>query len=527
MVSSVSALLTSGQITSLIQQASAAFQAPAGVLQAQEQPIQTQISALGKVQSALSGLQSALAGLGNLQTLSQRSVATSPTGIVQATVTNEAAVGTYSLTGIHLAAAESLISSGSSSSSGSLGSGSIAIEVGSGSTATVNISSGSSSLAGIAAAIDQANTGVRASVLFDGSAYHLVLTGDATGSANAFTVTGSGALVGLSYHAGASGLAIAQVAANASFSLNGVTITSGSNAISGVIPGLTLTVAGSGSATVTVSQSTDALDSAAQSLVQALNSTLQTISQFSSFSSVSGAGPLLGNVGLQILRTDLLGAITTPAGGSGSPFTSLSAVGFTVTSGGTVTLDNATFQSAAQSNYAAVAALLGKAGVATNPNVTVQNAGSVPVGSYAVDVIANTGGTLTGTINGEAASGTGGLLIVNDGGSLQGLTLQISPGVTGALGDVTISQGLFGGLSSIVNAALTSGSGSVTGEITSLNSSIASMNQQIATLQQEARQETQALTAQFSVAQATLSQLSTVSNFLSTYFNLPSGGSGG
>jgi len=66
---------------------------------------------------------------------------------------------------------------------------------------------------------------------------------------------------------------------------------------------------------------------------------------------------------------------------------------------------------------------------------------------------------------------------------------------------------------------LASGSGSVTGEIGSLNNTIASMNQQIAALQQQAQQETALLTQQFSRAQATLEQLSTVSNFLNTFFS--------
>jgi 3-hydroxyisobutyrate dehydrogenase-like beta-hydroxyacid dehydrogenase len=49
------------------------------------------------------------------------------------------------------------------------------------------------------------------------------------------------------------------------------------------------------------------------------------------------------------------------------------------------------------------------------------------------------------------------------------------------------------------------------------------MNKQIAALQQEALQETLALTQQYGVAQATLSQLTTVSDFLSTYFKQTSG----
>ena len=83
--------------------------------------------------------------------------------------------------------------------------------------------------------IDQANTGVTASVLFDGTTYLLRLVlhkpmASGSGAANAFTVSGTGGLAGLSYSTTVSGggLALTQSAANAGFSLNGITITSGS-----------------------------------------------------------------------------------------------------------------------------------------------------------------------------------------------------------------------------------------------------------------------------------------------------------
>src|SRR5262249_32696626 len=108
----ISSALSSSQIQSLIQQASTALQTPATTLQAQEKPIQAQVSALGNVQNALSSLQSALASIADLSSVSQRSVSASPSGAVQASVTNNAAIGTYSLSSIHLAQNEQLASSG-------------------------------------------------------------------------------------------------------------------------------------------------------------------------------------------------------------------------------------------------------------------------------------------------------------------------------------------------------------------------------------------------------------------------------
>lgn len=528
--SQVTSLLSSSEIQSLIQQASASYQLPAATLQDQEKPLQSQISALGQVQSALSSLQSALSQLSDVSTLAQRSVSSSASGVVTASATNATPLGNYALTDVKLAHAESLISSGSASSSGSLGAGSISIQVGSNSAVSVNVASGSSSLSAIATAIDQADTGVTASVVFDGSKYHLVLTGDSTGASNAFTVSGTGGLAGLSYHTGASGLSVAQGATNASFSLNNLSITSGSNTITGVITGLTLTLASSGSATVSVSQNTSALDTAAQGVVQAINQTLATINQDTAYTAASGGGPLLGDVGVAELRQTLLNSLTAQIGvgtaAGGTSYNSLSSVGFSITSGGTVSLDTSTFESAAQTNYAAVASLLGAVGVANNPNVGVNSVGSAPAGTYAVVVTSNDNGTVTGTINGLAASGTAGVLLVNGQNDLSGLALQIEPGVTGSLGNVTVSQGLYGALSSAVNAALSSGSGGVVGQISSLNTSISSMNTQITALEKQATQETQILTNQFSTAESTLNQLSTVSSFLSTYFNQTSGSGG-
>jgi flagellar hook-associated protein 2 len=254
---------------------------------------------------------------------------------VTATATNTAGPGTYNLSNIHLAEAESLVSSGLSTTSGSVGAGSISIKVGSGPAVTVNIASGQDNLTSIAQAVNKANTGVQASVVYDGSSYHLSLTSK-TGTANAFTVSGSGGLAGFSYYKGVSGLTQSQKPADASFSLNGLTVTSGSNTVNGVVSGVTFTLAASGSATVTVNQDVSALDKAANSVVTALNSVLTTINQYSTYNPASGAGPLLGDVGLQILRNNLLNAVTgqaSSAASQNSPYTSLSSIGFNITSG--------------------------------------------------------------------------------------------------------------------------------------------------------------------------------------------------
>jgi len=524
-MSTVTSPLSSDQITSLIQQASANYQRPANALLAQEKPVQAQISALGQVQSALSSLQSALSAVGSLSEVSQRSVTSSPNGVVQATATNDAAAGTYVLSNIQLAQSETLLSTGFPNSSGSLGAGSLTFQVGTADPITVNIAAGQDTLSGVATAINQANIGVQAAVLFDGTSYHLEFTGT-TGAANAFTVSGSGSLSGLNYGGSGTGLTQIQTASDAQFSLNGVAITSGSNNISGALPGLTFSLAASGSATVTVSQDVSGLDQAANNVVGALNQVLGAISKNASYDPTSGAGPLLGDFNVEVLRSQLLNAIsspvTTPAS-SGGGQTSLSNIGFSITSGGSIAFDDTAFKSAAQTDYAAVASLLGNIGTASNSRVSVADASLSQPGRFTVSVTENIDGEIIAVVNGQPAIGSKGDVVVGGSGPAQGLKLHIADGATGDLGTVSVTAGLFSTLAGAVNSGLAIDSG-IAGEIDNLNDTITTMNQRIVALQNQAQQQTLALTKQFSVAQATLSQLTTVGNFLDTYFALTSGG---
>ncbi|HYL31687.1 MAG TPA: flagellar filament capping protein FliD [Stellaceae bacterium] len=518
----VSSVLSSSQITSLIQQAEQAFQQPATLIQNQEKPIQTQISALGQVQSSLSSLQSALAQLADVPSTPPRTVTATPNGVVSGTATDAAAPGTYSLTNIVLAHTENLISGRFTSQSSALGSGTISLKVGSGSAVVVNIPTGQDTLAGVAAAINTANAGVSAAVVFDGTGYELTLTGNKTGSANNFTVAGTGGLTALSYSGSGSAMTETQAATNSSFTLNGIGVSSGSNTITGTVPGVTLTLQASGSATVTVGTDTSGLATAAQAVVTALNSAVTTIGQYDTYDPTKGAGPLLGDVGIETLRQNLMNAISG-SGGVGlpvnTPYNSLSSIGFSVTASGTVTLDNSTFSNAVATNYAAVAALLGSVGTATSSDVSIAGIGVAQPGSYAVNITSNSGGTVVGTVNGQAASGTNGVLVVTGTGAADGLSLNVTAGVTGALGTVNVSSGLYSQLTGILNGALDTSNGSVTQEVANLNSTLTSMNQQITSLQQQAQQQTLLLTQQFSAAEQTLQQLSTVGSFLSQYFS--------
>ncbi|MEW6559896.1 MAG: flagellar filament capping protein FliD [Pseudomonadota bacterium] len=455
---------------SLITSLSAAYQQPITLLQNQQQSYQSTLSAWGSVQSSLSSLQSTVAGMQNVTQLNNRTVNLSNSSAVSGTASSNAPLGTYSLSNIVLAQTQSIYSQDfASATNTAVGTGTLQIQVGSGTATNITIDNSNNSLNGIAAAINQSNSGVNAAVIFDGTGYRLTLTGNNTGAANAFTVSTSGAtgsLASLSYSPSTSGgMTESQTARNASVSINGLAVTSATNTVSGAIPGVSLNLLeASGSTTLTVANDTSAFVTSVQSFVTAFNTTMGTLNQLTAFnggstsSGASGSGPLIGNAGIQTLRTQLLNLISGQGIGTtpGSAYTSLGAVGVSLAQDGTLSLDSGTLSSALQSNYNAVAGLFGQVGTATNANVQYVGAGNnTQPGTYAVNV---TSGATQGTFTAANAVASGGItssetLVFGSGAT--SVSVQLASGSTidaiVATINATLSQQGLGGITALNN----------------------------------------------------------------------------
>jgi len=441
---SISGLVSGINVQSLISTLSAAYQQPITLLQNQQQTYQTTLSAWGQVQSALSSLQSTVASLQNVTQLNNRTVSLSNSSAVSGTASANAPLGTYSLSNIVLAQAQSVYSQDfSSATNTAVGTGTLQIQVGSGAVTNVTIDNSNNSLNGIAAAINQSNSGVSAAVIYDGTGYRLTLTGNNTGAANAFTVNVSGAtgsLAALSYSSGASGgMTQSQAAQNASVAINGLTVTSATNTVSGAIPGVSLNLLqAGGSTTLTVANDTSAFVTSVQSFVTAFNSAMGTLNQLTAYnpgsSGSSGqAGPLIGNAAIQTLRTQLLNLISGQGIGTqpGSAYTSLGAVGVSLAQDGTLVLNSGQLGQALQSNYNAVAGLFGQVGTATNANVQFVGASSnTQPGTYAINV---TSGATQAVLTASNPVPSGGLssaetLVIGSGAS--SVSVQLASGST-------------------------------------------------------------------------------------------------
>ncbi|MEL5847830.1 MAG: flagellar filament capping protein FliD [Candidatus Igneacidithiobacillus chanchocoensis] len=396
MSASLSGLVSGIDVQSLISNLSAAYQAPITLLQNQESTQQTTLSAWGTLQNSLSSLQSALGSLQSIGSTNNRTATVANSSLATATASANAQQGSYNLSNIVLAQAQSVYSQNIASTSSGIGTGTLQIQIGSGATQNVVINSNNDSLDGIAQAINEANVGVNAGVIYDGSGYRLTLTGTNTGANQSFSVSVSGAtgsLGSLSYSSGSSGgMTLSQAAQDAGVSINGLPVTSSSNTISGAIPGVSLNLlqASSGSTTLQISASNSGFVTTVQSFVSAFNKTMGTINQLTAYNAQAGSGgPLLGNAAVNGLRTQLLNLISNPGVGlsSGASYNSLGSVGLGLSSSGTISLNTGTLQTALNADYQDVVGLFGQAGQSSNSSVQYVGAsGSTQAGVYAVNI---------------------------------------------------------------------------------------------------------------------------------------------
>jgi flagellar hook-associated protein 2 len=132
---------------------------------------------------------------------------------------------------------------------------------------------------------------------------------------------------------------------DASLTVDGVPVTSGSNTVTGVIPGVTLTLSGTSSSPVTLAVQPDLtqVSTAINNFVTAYNQVMTDINTQNTVSSASGstAPPLLGDPSLDLLQSQLLnGVITSITGNNG--LVNLQSIGIQLQENGTLTVASTT-----------------------------------------------------------------------------------------------------------------------------------------------------------------------------------------
>lgn len=344
MASITSVGLGSGlDVKSIVSQLVALEKQPITALQTKDASIQTKIASFAQVKSLVATFSDAASKLSLDSGWSALSINSSNSSALSATVSGVATPGNYSFTVSQLAQAQTS-ASGTVAAGGTMGTGSITLQVGSGAAKTITIADGDdTSLSGIAFKINDAASGVTASVVTDASGQRLVLRSTDTGSAKGFTVSTTTNTAG-SVSGGLAGLAftVKQTAQDTKAQINGVDVTSASRNFTDAVPGLTFTASQVTTTPVDVSITADTATTKKniQAFVDAYNAVNDLLSSSVKYDSDSkAAGSLQGDstaVGLQNTLRAMVGSVTSGTGA----FSRLSDIGISVLRGGNLSVDS-------------------------------------------------------------------------------------------------------------------------------------------------------------------------------------------
>ena len=405
-----------------------------------ENQITSDISALGSLKSALSDLKASAASISDEATFSKRNVSSSDTAKLSVTATGQPVLSSYEVEISSLATSQSIaIRHQFGSQTETLGTGTLTFTMGAtGYTAhasnnsndtydsfvakagvastTITIDSTNNSLAGVRDAINSADFGVTASIVSEGSNFRLLISSDATGEENGFRIdvsdTGdsnnldASGLSRLAFNASAGTTSAYQTiaATDSSFKINGLDLTSESNSVTSALEGLSLNLVGPTTSPVTISvqDNSAGIKTAVDTFVKGYNAFVDKAGELTAFDAEAGVkGPLLGDFTARTITNQLRNALSAAAQGYVGTYSHLAEIGITLTSTGTLSVDNTKLDNALKNNFSDVNAVLTRfAEPSLGGGLKVKSfSDTVPNGTYTVAVSSlATSGSLSATV---------------------------------------------------------------------------------------------------------------------------------
>jgi flagellar hook-associated protein 2 len=248
-----------------------------------------------------------------------------------------------------------------------------------------NVAVGDGSLATVVGAINNANAGVTAAAVQVGAnTYRLQITSNTSGANNGENIDAG------AFNATVGGLTTLTTAADAELTVgSGVgayTVTSSTNTVSGVLPGVTLNLKARSTdpVTITVARDEGAIADKVQAMIDAANKAKSTVDQLTNYDpATKQASPLTGDSSARRLMATLTDAFIRQVDSANPKSPGLA--GVSIDKSGNFTFDRSKFLAAYENDPDGVKALFAQGGTSANADVTFVSAGDGAVaGDYDV-----------------------------------------------------------------------------------------------------------------------------------------------
>lgn len=372
-------------VNALVNQLVASERAPQEArIKRRETQIELRLTATGTLRGALSTLQGSLASLKTETAFQTRKATSADAAVFGATAGASSVSGSYGIEVRELASAHKLASQAYTGGSAAVvGTGTLTFTQGD-TTFSVTLEEGAATLADLRSAINRAsgNTGIQATIINASDGARLVLTSRLTGDANAIEVAasgGDGGLQSFEFAGGSGTLSQVGAARDAEIRVDGFTVTSGSNAVTDAIEGVTLDLVSAKPGTtlnLTVANDTTATRERVQKFVTDYNTLASTMARLRSFDpNTRVGGPLLGDAMLRGLENSIRRELGATAPTASAPYDTLSSIGVSFGADGSLRLDESRLNAALATDFGSVGRLFGSAeGVAARLNTLIDQA---------------------------------------------------------------------------------------------------------------------------------------------------------
>lgn len=421
---------TVAEIVGNLQNVETPWKSQLTALQAQD----TAISSLGTLFSNLSNDLSSLTNLEGI--LSEKTGSSSDTNVLTLTAaTSSAVAGTHTVEVTNLALTSSGYIAPITNASDTL-SGAITLQAGSGKAQTITLTSSDNTLAGLASAINSSGVGVIASVLTDSTGSRLSLVSGTSGGNGNLSVTAN-SIADTTTSSGTLAYTSTVTGKDANLTVDGINLTSASNTVANLIPGVTFQLLAP-SATesdssleqvqVIIGNDNTDVESTVNQFVSDYNSLVSAINTQEGNTSSGTPEPLFGSPTLSLLQEQLLSGLNTQ-----NPNGSLDSI-------------------------------------AANANTTLTGSISIAVGSGAANVVTLTSAdnTLSGLASAINTAGIGVTATVVTDGNQSTLTLLSQ--TAGSSGALTLSSSILATSNTLLSYSGLPGTSTVnsTGTLTSI-----------------------------------------------------------
>jgi flagellar hook-associated protein 2 len=373
-------------INSLVERLMTVERQPLTALATKKGMIESKISALGQIRSSLDALKTAAQRMTTQDKLLTLKTTVADTSIATVSTSNSATPASFSLEVEQLASAQKLSSPEFASASSSLGnaSGSVTIEFGTYSAGvytlnpdraafTVNVEAAKMTPEGIRDAINQANKEVSASLVNSGTGVMLVLTNAKTGANQHMRLTVSdpdgnntdnAGLSQLAYNPAASvgngkNMSERVAAQDARVKIDGISITSRTNTLDQSIAGLTISLLKTNDdspTTMTTTRDDSQVKTAVNSFITAYNNLNKLVRDLTKYDATKKEAAILnGESTVRNVLSQVRGLLSRQYGSTS--LTTLSELGITTQSDGSIRLDATKFDAAFSTQRSNVLAL--------------------------------------------------------------------------------------------------------------------------------------------------------------------------